>query len=136
MKAFSTLLRTTLLAPPIAAATFVLAWYARQPFGGVGESFSLLLGVLIVASAANVMLTLLLLLLGETARRLIPTMASHTTWRALLFGVAGGAVAAGIAMLLLWWLPSGSQVFSVAMLSGVVGGIVTGLVVESMLHSR
>lgn len=136
MKAFSTLLRTTLLAPPIAAATFVLAWYARQTFGGIGEAFSLFLGALIVASAPNVMLTLLLLVLGETARRLIPAVAIHTAWRALLFGVAGGALAAGMAMLLLWWLPSGSEVFSVAMLSGVVGGIVTGLVVESMLQSR
>lgn len=133
IKVFSSLLRTTLLAPPIAAATFLLAWYTRETYGGVGEAFSLFWTMVIVMMAINVMLTILLLLSGEIVRRTIPSMAIHTAWRALLFGTAGGMLAAGMILLLLQWLPSGSEVFSVAMVSGIVGGIVTGLVTESMV---
>lgn len=133
IKVFSSLLRTTLLAPPIAATTFLLAWYTRETFGGVSEAFGLFWAMFMVMMVINVMLTLLLLLSGEIVRRFIPSMGIHTMWRVLLFGITGGIIAAGMILLLLQWLPSGSEVFSVAMVSGIVGGVVTGLATESMV---
>ncbi|MCC7439384.1 MAG: hypothetical protein IT211_12900 [Armatimonadetes bacterium] len=132
-KLFSSLLRAALLAPLVAATVFVLAWYSHNPLGGVGESLGLFGAMFLVMLAITVVLTLALLLSGEIVRRVIPSMAIHTVWRALLFGVVGGAIAGGVLALLLQWLHSGSEVFSVAMVSCIVGGIVTGLTAEAAL---
>lgn len=132
---FSSLLRAALLAPPIAAVVFVLAWYTRKPFGGVGEAFGLFGAMFMVMLAITLVVTLVLLLSGGILCRMIPAMATHTIWRALLFGIAGGSLAAGAILLLLQWLPSGSEVFSVAMLSAIAGGIVAGLAAESVMKS-